>query len=575
MSYHAKIWDVYEPAQGEVQELTARAGVSNRVAGLLLERGLESSEEIRSFLQPRLKDLKSPFTLKGMRPAVDRLIRSLENEEKVVVWGDYDVDGVTSTALLLRYFRDVGHPIGFFVPNRLKDGYGLNLHHIERLASEGVAVVITVDCGISNVKEVARANELGLDVIIVDHHEVPATLPDAHSIIDPLQPGCEYGCTWMAAVGLTFHLLMALRAEMRGMGYFTDGAVEPDLRTYLDVTAVGTIADLAPLKGVNRILTKAGIQGLRQTRSLGLKALIDVSMGSRTRALDAGFVGFQMGPRINAAGRLSSASQGVEMLTSESYQDAYEIAVAVDQENLLRREIQDQMIEEAMVMMKERVHDGLRAGYVLWSDTWHPGVAGIVASRLVEEFHRPFFVVAMDGEVGKGSGRSISGFHMVRALGEMEESLLNYGGHAHAAGVSIERAQLESFSRGFEAIAQRDLEEDRLIPRLSIHGSLPLEEVDGDLMDELEGMEPFGMGNRKPVFFARQVRVQRTRVVKGNHLQLWIEQDGLVFQGIAFGRGDAVPENGELLSIAFFPEWNEWKGQRKIQLHIKDFRPAD
>ena len=572
MPYQQKTWNIFEPSQEALDPLLTHSGTSPLIASLLLERGLTTEEEVEAFLTPRLKDLRSPFGLKGMQEAVERLIEAMEAEQRIVVWGDYDVDGVTSSALLLRFFREVGHPIEFFVPDRLEDGYGLNIPHMERLAAEGTAVVVTVDCGISNVLEVDRANELGIDVIIVDHHEVPQVLPKAYAVIDPLQPGCEYGCTWMAAVGLTFHLLMALRAELRQRGYFVDGAVEPDLRTYLDVTAVGTIADLAPLKGVNRVLTKAGIQAMKQTRSVGLRALIDVSMAGRNRSLDAGFIGFQMGPRINAAGRLSNASQGVEMLTSDSYQDAYDIAVAVDEENVRRREIQETMVEQAMEMMSARVTDGLDAAYVLWSDEWHPGVAGIVASRLVEEYHRPFFVVALDGDTGKGSGRSISGFHMVRALGEVADSLSNFGGHAHAAGISIDRDQLETFAERFQGIAARELQADMLTPRLSIHAALSLEDITGELMDDLEKMEPYGMGNRKPVFCSHDVRVTRTRVVKGNHLQLWVEENGLRFQGIAFGRGDDAPETGAIISIAFYPEWNEWKGQRKIQLNIKDFK---
>jgi len=574
MSYHSREWIIFSKDEAKARSLAEICGVSQRIACLLQERGIEEPEEALEFLSPKLSSLKNPLELKGMSEAVSRLMEAVEKGQNIVIWGDYDVDGVTSTTLLLKYFEAVGVDATFFVPNRFNDGYGLNKKHLERLHQEGADVVITVDCGISNFAEVAYANTLGLDIIIIDHHEVPAEIPAALAVIDPLQPDCQYGCTWMAAVGLTFHVLVALRAEMRSRGYFSNGAVEPDLRRYLDVTAVGTIADLAPLKGVNRVLTKVGINMLQQTYSPGLRALVDVCMAGRTRSIDSGFVGFQVGPRINAAGRLSDASQGVRMLTAGDYHDAYQIAVAVDEENVRRKEIQENMIEEAMAMMADRVSGGLQAGYVLWSTNWHAGVAGIVASRLVEEFYRPFIIVAVDEGQGKASARSISGFHMVQALESLKTHLQNFGGHAHAAGLSIAEEQLPDFAEAFAHLAEQRLSAPDLTPKLRVHGVLNFGEISGDLMQELSGLEPYGMANRKPVFFAEDVTVVSTRVVKGNHLQMRLSQDGYAFQSIAFGCGDREPETGSSLDVAFFPEWNEWRGRRSIQLQIKDFRSA-
>jgi single-stranded-DNA-specific exonuclease len=575
MAKQARTWMISPKNKEEIERLSQEADVSPRIAALLLERGIEDGESARRFLVPKLRDLIDPTLLKGMHAAVERLLRALENEEKVVVWGDYDVDGVTSTTLLLRYFKEVGFSVDFFVPNRFRDGYGLSEENLVRLAGEGYRVVVTVDCGISNTKEVAVANGLGVDVIIVDHHEVPREIPRACAVIDPLQETCGYGFTGMAAAGLTFHLLMAIRAEMRKRGYFKEGAKEPDLREYLDIAAVGTIADLAPLQGVNRILTKVGLGVLAQTQWPGLQALRDVCMKGRARRVDAGFVGFQMGPRINAAGRLSSASRGVDMLVSDDYGSALKIAEQVDEENLRRREIQDEIFVEAMEMMADVSLDDLKHAFVLWKDGWHAGVTGIVASKLVDHFHRPFVLIAMDGEDGKASGRSIRGFHMVRALTQCEELLVGFGGHAHAAGLTIQRRNLEAFAEKFDGLARESLQPADLIPSLTLHEEIAFRDIDGAFMDEMASMEPYGMGNRRPLFCASGIRVVRERIVTGGHLQLTLEGGGYELRAIAFGRGEEAPGVDSKISVAFSPEWNEWKGRRTIQLNVRDFRTED
>jgi len=568
-----KAWIMSEPADDQVDALVHGLPTSALTAQLLVNRDISDVEEARRFLDPRLSDLKSPFLLKGMTEAVERILKALDDQEPIVVWGDYDVDGVTSTTLLMRFFRDAGIPLTFFVPDRFRDGYGMSNRPIQMLADQGTKLLITVDCGVSNVEEVAFAKELGVDVIVVDHHVVPEVLPDAVAVIDPLQEGCEFPFKKMAAVGLTFHLLVALRARLRERGFFSPEKPEPDLRHYLDVVAVGTVADLVPLQGTNRVLASTGIRQLSCSSNAGLQALCMVS-GGENKTLNAGFLGFQIGPRINAAGRLTTATKGVELLTLDSYGDALEIAQVVDEENRRRRAIEAEIFEEACAQIEAAGSPDSRHAFVLFSDTWHPGVTGIVASKLIERYYRPTILIAMDGDSGKGSGRSISGFHLVEALRQCEDVLDNFGGHAHAAGLSLRRENLEVFRERMIHLSAQRLEEDALIPKLHLDAEVQLADISKAFLDEIEALAPYGMGNRRPLFTTRSARVVSTRLVGGSHLQLTLEKEGVSHRCIAFGMGEREPETGALLDVAFRPEWNEWRGNRTIQLHVRDFKPA-
>jgi single-stranded-DNA-specific exonuclease len=408
---------------------------------------------------------------------------------------------------------------------------------------------------------------------VVDHHVVPEVIPDAVAVIDPLQDGCTFPFKKMAAVGLTFHLLVALRARLREKTFFSTENPEPDLRHYLDVVAVGTVADLVPLQGTNRVLASAGIRQLACTSNAGLQALCMVS-GGENKTLDAGFLGFQIGPRINAAGRLTTATKGVELLILDSYQDALEIAQVVDEENRRRRTIEAQIFEEACAQIEAAGAPESRNIFVLVSDSWHPGVTGIVASKLIERYYRPAVLIAMDGEVGKGSGRSISGFHLVDALRQCEDLLENFGGHAHAAGLSLRRENIDALVKRLTDLSAQRLQGEALTPKLHLDEEVELADITKGFLDEIEALAPYGMGNRRPLFTTRSAKVVSTRIVGGSHLQLTLEKGGVSHRCIAFGMGEREPERGALLDVAFRPEWNEWRGNRTIQLHVRDFRPA-
>jgi single-stranded-DNA-specific exonuclease len=566
-------WVTSTPPDSEVHDLARALGVSALLARLLVNRGVSDPGEARRFLEPRLADLLPPGGLLGMAAATERILLAIDRGERIVVWGDYDVDGVTSTTLLIAFLREVGVAAHWFVPDRLLDGYGLSEGPLRALAAEGTQLVITVDCGVSNAAEIAVARTLGMDVIVVDHHEVPAEIPIAAALIDPLQPGCPFPYKKMAACGLTFHLLVALRAALRERGWFRNGRTEPDLRDYLEIAAVGTVADVVPLTGINRILVRHGLERLERTRRPGLLALCDVS-GARGKPIGVGTVAFQIGPRINAAGRLGSAAKGVELLLSESLEHAQGIARHVDDENRRRRGIEAQILEEACAQVEAAGNPESRRALVLSDRGWHPGVTGIVASKIVERYHRPTVLIAVDGDRGKGSARSISGFHLVQGLLHCAELLDNYGGHAHAAGLSIQGGRIAEFSERFERIARDRIRPSELLPRISVDGEVTLADVTQDFVTEVEQLAPFGQGNPRPVFVSRGVRVVSSRVVGGDHLQLTVEQDGAVHRAIAFRMAAALPEPGTRLDLAYHAEENHFRGRTEIQLRVRDLELA-
>lgn len=565
-------WTVIDSPPERVHALARAASCSVLVARLLLQRGVEEPEAAGRFLEPRLADLEDPLRMAGMARAVERILAADAAGERITIWGDYDVDGVTSASLLWTFLAQVGVTADVFVPDRFRDGYGLNADRLDELADGGTRLVVAVDCGITSVREVARAAARGVDVVIIDHHHPPAELPAAAAIVNPLQPGCAYSYKKMAAVGLTFHLAVALRSALRAAGRFA-GRPEPDLRDLLDLAAIGTVADVVPLTGTNRVLTWHGLRRVPQSPHPGVRALCRVS-GLEGKEVGAGQVGFQLGPRINAAGRLSSAAKGVEMLTSTSFEAAYTIAEQVDRENRERQAIEARILDEATAQVTAQGDPSARRALVLASPSWHAGVVGIVASKIVERFHRPTFVIAVDGAVGKGSGRSIEGFHLVEGLDRCADELVGYGGHAHAAGVTVAADRIERFAARLEDIAREQLSEAHLTPTLRLDAELPLQAVTFDLVADLSRLAPFGPGNPRPTFLARGVRVRATREVGVGHLKMIVEHGAAVLDCIGFRMAAHAPEPGARVDLAFRPEINEFRGERRLQLELRDIRPA-
>ena len=568
-------WELLPEEEG-VADLAAAIGCHGIVARILWRRGVRSADEAERFLSPRLADLPDPALLAGIEPAVERIVRAIEAGERITAYGDYDVDGVTSTTLLVSFLRACGADVDYYVPHRIDEGYGLNLDAVATLAQRGTRLLVTLDCGVTAVAEVDEAIRLGVDVVVVDHHTTPAELPRAAAILNPWQPGCGYPTRHLCAVGVTFLLCAALRRSLRGRGRFS-GREEPNLKSYLDLVALGTIADVVPLTEANRLLVREGLQVLASSRRLGIRALKRVAGMAEDGAVSAGQVGFRLGPRINAAGRLDDAGRAVELLLCDDPLRAERLARELDAANAERQSIERQILDEALAQAEGL---GPARGLVLANEGWHPGVVGIVASRVVSRLHRPTVVIGVDPStgVGKGSGRSISSFDLFGALERCGEHFVRFGGHRLAAGVTIERGEIEAFRRAFAREAEAQLAGQDLSPTLRIDALVDPESLNEALCAELDRLAPFGAGNHEPVLGLRRVRasgriVGRSSTSSG-HLKLRLERAPLV-DAIGFGLAGELPRLESEVDLGFTLGFDEYRGVRRVQLGVKSVRSAE
>lgn len=557
---------LHRPTDAHAAQVLARElGLHPVAAAILAGRGYTAPDQAERFLAARLTDLPDPFGMKGMPKAVERLVRALRQEEKITVYGDYDVDGVTSTCLLVEFLRNVGAQVGYYVPHRLVEGYGLNPEAVDRMAADGTRLIVTVDCGVTAVEEVDRAARAGVDVVVVDHHKAPAELPRAVAMLNPHQPGCAFPSKELSAVGVTFHLLMALRKTLREEGWFNERRPEPNLRDALDLVALGTVADVVPLVNANRILVTHGLRVLAQTRRVGMRALMQVA--GVDGPVGAGQVGFKLGPRINAAGRLDDAGAAVELLLTSDPAQAQRLAMTLDAANEERRDIERRITTEAFAQAFPIV-DKVR-GLVLSADGWHPGVVGIVASRVVERFHRPAVVLGVDGATAKGSCRSIEKFDMYGGLGRCASHLLRFGGHHHAAGVHLESDRIEAFRTAFEQEAARQLDEGDLVPIIRIDARLSAADATLELAQSLSRLAPFGAGHPEPVFATElsgvESRILPAKSGTGDHLKFGIG----TADGIAFGLADRQGVLRGRSTVAFQLQVDTWNGRVKASAKVK------
>lgn len=566
-----KKWITKNVDSAIAEGLSKSLALSSVVAGVLAGRGISSNDEGRAFLYPSLSSMPDPFLLMGMKSAVARLCTARSGGEKVCIYGDYDVDGITGTALLVSFLRRTGFDCSYFIPNRFDDGYGLNQEALKRVIDTGVTLIVSVDCGITSVAEADFCRQHGTDLIITDHHSPKEAIPDACAVVNPLQPGCIYPFKLLAGAGVAFNLMVALRSSLRQEGAFADSS-EPDLREWLDLVALGTIADVVPLLGQNRVYAYNGLKLLGNGNRAGIAALKRVA-GVKD-PVTCGQVGFRLAPRLNAAGRMECAVPGVELLLGSDPQQSAMIAEELDAANAERQAIERSMLEEAIAMVEGDGTYPARRSIVLASASWHQGVVGIVASRIVERYHRPTILIALDEDGnGKGSGRSIPGFHLLNALNSCSEKLVRYGGHQYAAGIGLTADKLQAFSAAFESAAVLLLGDKELVPTLDVDAELCPADVNTDLIDELKRMEPFGAGNPEPTFMMRGLKTIDRRVVGDGHLKLRLSAEGVVFNAIAFRQADCLTDG--LIDVAFFPELNVWNNSTSIQLRIKDIRPAE
>ncbi|MDH3353495.1 MAG: single-stranded-DNA-specific exonuclease RecJ [Nanoarchaeota archaeon] len=563
-----RAWKYIENDDENSKKLIDELGVSQLVANLLTSRGINDSVEARKFLDCDLKDLHDPNLLKGMNEAIERIKRAIISGEKILIFGDFDVDGVTSTTILNKAIGILGGNVSYYFPNRLTEGYGLNNKAIDIAKAENMSLIITVDCGITANDQVNYANENGVDVIIIDHHEQIGEVPNAVSVIDPKQEGCEYPYKKLAAVGVVFKVIQALVKEFNS---------DFDELSLLDFVCLGTVSDLVPLDGENRILVKNGLKTLTNTGNIGLKALIEVS-GLDGKDVNSGHIAFRLGPRINSSGRLSSADKVMALFNTESDQEAKEIAEELDRQNTERRDLQEEIFSQVVEKIEKEIDLEKDSCIVLSGKGWHRGIIGIVASRVVEEYFKPTILIAVEDDGwGYGSGRSIPNFHLLNAMNFSKKWIHNHGGHSQAAGLKIGEKNIEGLRKEINDYAREKLSKKDLIPTLKIDARLNLNQVNFSLIEEVHQLFPYGMGNPRPIFCSDNLKLEENpHVLKGKHIKLKLKDSTAGNMGaIGFGMGsfsEGVMENSGEISVAYFPEINEWNGNISIQLGLKDIK---
>jgi len=565
------VWEHQPADQAAIDRLVAALGVEPIVARLLVLRGQTDPDAAARFLAPSLDQLHDPFALADMRPAVDRLFQAIERRERIAIHGDYDVDGITSTVMLRRALEMLGGEVVHFIPDRIRDGYGLQPAAIDRLHADGVRLVVSVDCGIRGVDAARRAAELGVDLVITDHHEPEASLPAALAVINPKRHDCTYPDKHLAGVGVALKLVQALSAG------------RPEwLPAFVKIAAIGTLADVVPLVGENRVIAKIGLEGLsRGPNSVGLRALIDCA-GLGGKKLDSFHVGFMLAPRVNAAGRMSTPDLAARLLLASGEamdQEARTLAGQLNDENLRRQQEEADLVAEARRVIESDPAIGAHNLLVVGGEGWHRGVIGIVASKLVDAFFKPTIVLSIEGDLAHGSCRSIPAFDMLSALERVGDLFVRFGGHRQAAGLTIETARIPELRARLTAWADETLEPEQLMPRLRIDGALPLRAITPGVVSGLAALEPFGPANPRPVFHASPVDVaDGPRTIKERHLSMSFRQQGRVFRAIAWRAADRaafLTEHRTDLDLAFSLDENHYQGETYLQLTVADFRVAE
>jgi len=560
------VWKIRDANTRLQDTLSEALGVTPVFAQLLLNRNIRTPEQAKEFLFGDLGACHDPFLMKDMDRAVERIGRAIEAREKILVYGDFDVDGVTSTALLYSVLRDLGADCETFIPNRLEEGYGLNIRAVARAREHGVKLLITVDCGINSVEEVKCARDHGIDVIVTDHHEVKeGRHPAAYAVIDPHQPECKYPFKYLAGVAVAYKLARALA---KGREEIAD--------RHLDLVALGTIADVVPLNGENRILAKSGLKKLKNTEKAGLLALMDVA-GVEPDKITCRHIGFALGPRINAMGRVGSANGALELILSDDRSLAAEMARTLDRENRNRQAIEKDIAEQARQRVKDEVDLENTNVIVLADEAWHVGVIGIVASRLTEEFGKPAILIALDGDKGKGSGRGVDGFDLFGAVDKASAHLLDFGGHEAACGVRIEKDKVEAFRQSVNEAAKTSyITGEETLRELEIDLNLPFSRVGVKLINELRLLMPYGPDNNEPVFSTNGIKVKNTpRDIGRSGFKFLATCGNLTCEAITFRKKQvARPRPGDIIDLAYTPSINSWRGIDSVQLNIRDLRVA-
>ena len=576
MTFPKQAWARSEPDHKIVEELSHSLknsyGIELSRIGceLLVNRKIIDPQVVYEFLYPDLNHLHDPFSMADMDKAIEIIIDAIVARKKIWIYGDYDVDGITSVSLLLLFLQSIGHNADFYIPDRIKEGYGLNRDAIGSINGKGGELLITVDCGISSRDEIAFARSLGMTVIVSDHHEVPDTLPDAHAILNPRRRDCAFPFKELAGVGIAYNLLIALRGELRRRGLFPD---LPNLKRFLDLVALGTVADVVPLVDENRLFVRYGLAELNESARPGIIALKETS---GTKTVGTSEVSFRLAPRLNASGRIGSATMGVRLLVTDDPAEAMDIARGLDSENRKRQSMEEDVLINAINIINNDRDFANRRSVVLASEGWHPGVVGIVASRLVERFYRPVIMLSLKDGMGRGSARSITGFHLYEGLTQIGGLLSSFGGHKYAAGLSIAVERIPEFASEFERIVVSMTTESDFVPTLRVDAEIALADIKRhNLLHEAKLLFPFGAGNPEPLFSAKGLVVREKRIVGNNHLRLVFRDKNDRWDAIAFGFGDFLKSEADLVDVVFHLRENQWDRGSSCELNIRGIRQVN
>lgn len=566
-----KIWNVRESHALRQKDLSDALGISPIIAQLLINRGIENADEGKTFLKGGIPELYNPFLMEGMHEAVQRIKKAIEARERIFIHGDYDVDGITAISVVIFTLRSFGIEADYYIPDRLTEGYGLSEGGVKEAIRIGADLVITVDCGISSYEEVKTLNAHNIDVIITDHHEIPKVLPPAYSIINPLRKDSMYPDKNLSGVSIAFKLCEALCSEFHGK----------DIWGYLGLVSLGTVSDVAPLIGENRILVKEGLKLFKNgSINKGLNALIEVS-GLRDKDIGSFEIGYILGPRINASGRMGFADVAMELLLTDDTEKALGLAKRLSEANRNRQKIEAATLKEAMSKIDREVNFKDHKVIVLDNEDWHIGVIGIVASRISDRFYRPCILISTKDGMGRGSGRSIENFHLFEALLGCGDVLEEYGGHEYACGLTILKKNLTQFKKIINEIADCVLTPEDLIPQIDIDMEIPLSALDEGIVGEISTLKPFGERNPEPVFCSRNLKLTRPpRILKNEHVKFWVRDANKNFEAIGFGLAkdsdiEAILKKCPQIDLAYTASFNTWQGLTSIQLTIEDVRPSE
>lgn len=559
-----KKWLLKEFDKDRVVEISKKFQISPLTSIILFNRGIRDDAEVEKFLSKDINAMYDPFLMCDMDKAVERIQAARKNNEKITIYGDYDVDGITAIAILYKHLAEMGIAVDYYIPDRMQEGYGVNRDALDKIKSEGTSLIITVDTGITAVEECEYAKEIGLDVIVTDHHECKEVIPEVYAAIDPKRKDCKYPFKSLAGVGVVFKLIQAL----------DDNKSLPDLmEKYADLMCLGTVADISPLVDENRIIVTEGLKRFKNTKNIGLRALIDVSTNGK--AITTSTIGYIIAPRINASGRLGCASRSVELFLTDSSENAHNLANSLCEENTLRQQTEQKMFKEAIEYIENHPEIKNDKIIVIPHEEWHHGIVGIVSSKITEKFYKPSILFAVDKDEAKGSGRSVSGFNLFDALENSSDLLEKFGGHELAAGLTIKSENIEAFRHKINDYAKNIIEEAMLVPTILLDAAIKVPYITIDTVHEINRLQPFGVDNPAPSFAVKNIKIHKISVMsEGKHLRMTLLKDGKYLDAVGFGMGEYYHhlEEGDFIDVAFALDINDYKGFQNVQLILKDIK---